>query len=220
VHQAYHAACVAVAACVLAGCNAQPQQEPARLQLAQRPDVVQDTILVEGLPQTLTARLLLAEELDPPFSTYVPDGLNAVVEAHGDSGSVRFSAAFAGREEPNAYMHVRLYPSDTDLLAAREVVAGFLRSRRPQDDPMGGLDIDEPQEPEQPPDWGLEAHRFDYAGDGNVAYVGRIVLAQYRDRFFHVLTHYPAEYGDGMGPRLDYVLRHWRWEDTGQPLVP
>lgn len=220
-HQPYHVALVLVAACLIAGCERQSQsqpQPPAVPGVEPRAEALQDTIQLEGMPEPITARLLVAGELDPPFSTYVPQGISPVLEAAGDSGSVRFSAAFAGREDPNAYMHVRLYPRGTDLLAAREVVAGFLRSRRPQDDPVGGSDVEEPQQQEEAPAWGLEAHRFDYAGDGNVPYVGRIVLARYRERFFHVLMHYPAEYGDGLGPRLDYILRHWRWEDTGQPL--
>jgi hypothetical protein len=74
-------------------------------------------------------------------------------------------------------------------------------------------------DPAEPPGWGQEAYTFSYAGDGNVPITGRLVLGRHADRYFHVLTHYPAEYGDGLGPRFQSILEHWRWEDTGRPLV-
>jgi hypothetical protein len=218
-HQPYQTWLVATALTLgIAACETRPEpQPPEPPAFPARAETRQDTVYIEGMPEVSTARLLHATELDPPFSTYVPAGIAAAAEAAGDSGAVRFSAAFTGEADPNAYMHVRLYPVGTNLLSAREVVAGFLRSRQPQDDPVAGTDVDAAQRLD-PPAWGLEAHRFDYAGEGGRHYVGRITLAQHGPRFFHVLVHYPAEYGDGLSPRLDYILEHWRWEDTGEPL--
>jgi hypothetical protein len=222
-HQPYHrryrrlALLLTGALLLLPACaRDQPQEEPAPA-FTERPETRQDTVLVEGMPELTTAQLLVARDLDPPFSTYVPEGIAAGREAVGDSGAVRFSAAFTGQADPNAYMHVRLYPRDSNLLAAREVVAGFLRSRQPEDNPVDGMGLDDSRTVEAP-SWGVERHRFDYEGEGGSRYTGHITLAQHGPRFFHVLVHYPAEYGDGLGPRFDYILRHWRWEDTGEPL--
>jgi hypothetical protein len=212
---------VVLCAAAAGACDARqeeaPAPEPPPLAVP-RPELRQDTILIEGMPALTTGRLLTLSAFATPLSTYVPDGITSHVEAVGDSGAVRFSAAFTDRTDPNAYMHVRLYPTGTSLPAAREVVASFLRSRRPQDDPMGTSDLPEPQEMVEAPQWALEAHAFDYQGDGGVQYVGRIILARYGARFFHVLTHYPAEYGDGLAPRFEYILEHWRWEHSAEAL--
>jgi hypothetical protein len=213
---------VGAALLLLAACETQPQPEPADppgVTLPARPATIVDTLLIEGMPEPATARLLSATDADPPFSTYVPDGISAALEGGGDTAAVRFAAAFTGAAEPNAYMHVRLYAPATPPALAREIVTGFLRSRRVQDDPIGGIAIDEPYDVVEPPAWGAEAYSFAYVGDGNVPYVGRLVLARYGDRLLHVLTHYPAEYGDGLTPRFDWILGQWRWEDSGAMLT-
>lgn len=179
--------------------------------IPQRPREVQDTILIEGMREPTRARLLEAPPDFPVrFSTYVPDGIGSEFEGRGDSASVRFYASFGGAVDRNAYMHVRLYRAAMSRTAASTAATDFVRSRAPWRDEATTV---------QPPPWGVEAYTFGYQGDGNRPYTGRMVLGHHRDRYFHVLTHYPAEYGDGLGPRFDRILQHWRWEDTGRPLV-
>lgn len=204
----------------LSACQREQRPAEATLEpaLPPRPETVQDTVMIEGMPEVTTSRLLHLAEFEPPFSTYVPQGIDARVEAAADTGSVRFAAAFTGDVDPNAYMHVRLYPYGAGLGNVQEVVQGFLRSRAPQDDPIGGLDVQEVPPPVSPPHWAVDAYDFTYAGDANVLYVVRAVIAQHGNRFVHVISHYPAEYGDGLAPRFDYILEHWRWEDTGTML--
>jgi hypothetical protein len=184
-----------------------------------RPQSIQDTLMVEGMPEPVESRL--AESPEARFSTYVPPGITMEVLTTGDSASVRFSASFAGPADPNAYMHVRTYPPHAGVGTARENIATFLRTLRPHDDPVGGMVRGtEPYEQAEPPPWGEEAHTFAYTGDTSIRYTGRIVLARSTSGFFHVLTHYPAEFGDGLEPRFERILRHWRWESTGEMLWP
>lgn len=222
IHALVAAAAVAAASLLLPGCgprDAEPAPEP-QPQLPPRAETTTDTLYLEGMPEVVTLTLVRSPaDARPGFSTYVPPGIETDVDAAGDSASVRFSAAFSGSVDPNAYMHVRLYPLGTGTAVAGEVVAGFMRSRRPQDDPTGDAPAEEaPHHPTDVPAWGTEAHVFSYA-DGDRRYVGRVVIGQHGPQSFHVLTHYPAEYGDGLGPRFEQILRHWRWEDSGAMLV-
>jgi hypothetical protein len=184
-----------------------------------RPQTIQDTLMVEGMPEVVESRL--AESPEAGFSTYVPPGITMEVLTTGDSASVRFSASFAGPADRNAYMHVRTYPPHAGVGTVRENVATFLRTLRPHDDPVGGMVRGtEPHEQAEPPPWGEEAHTFAYTGETNIRYTGRVVLARSTSGFFHVITHYPPEFGDGLEPRFERILRHWRWETTGEMLWP
>jgi hypothetical protein len=180
--------------------------------IAPRPEAIRDTISIEGMAEQTTATLV-----QPPrdyglrFTVYVPDGLSVDYATDADSGGVRFHAAFTGQPDRNAYMHVFLYPAGTTGVVAREGAFQFLRSR---------FLVGDEANPVETPEWGHEAYGIAYAGDGGAQYVGQMVLASRGDRYFHVLTHYPAEYGDGLAPRFSYILRSWRWEDTGRPLIP
>lgn len=171
---------------------------------------IRDTLVIEGMPEVVTFRLFRTPAgATVPFSTYVPEGIDAVFEGDSDTLSVRFPAAFNGMPHPNAYMHVRFYPAGATRREVRATVFAFLRSRAP---------AGEESQPADAPGWAEEAHAFTYRGDGNVLHVGRAIIASHGGRFFHVLTHYPAEFGDGLGPRFARILAHWRWEDTGEML--
>jgi hypothetical protein len=210
------------AALLLIGCEPRPEQQhpPGDIPApATRADLINDTIVVEGMAEPATARLLQSPEGAPiRFSTYVPEGIHGSFEGAGDTLVVRFAAAFTGTADPNAYMHVRFYAPEVGINEAREILGGFLATRVPEADPIdtdpgprGFVQVD-------PPAWGQEAFSVSYRGDGNRLYVGQLVIATRRDRVFHVLTHYPAEFGDGLAPRFDRILDHWRWDDTGTPL--
>jgi hypothetical protein len=175
-----------------------------------RAGTLRDTLLIEGMGEPVTMTLLRPPAgFGIPFTTYLPPGLRADFELHGDTSAVRFSAAFGGHLDENAYMHVRMYaPGSTDKVV-RDLATAFIRSRAPWRDEA---------QPAPPAAWADEAYTYQYSGDGAVPYTGRLVIARHRGRYFHVLTHYPAEYGDGLGPRFASVLGHWRWEDTGRPL--
>ena len=61
-----------------------------------------------------------------------------------------------------------------------------------------------------------EGYRYQIAGPQWV--VGTLGLGRHGDRYFHIVTQHPEEYGDGFGPRAALIFKHWRWSDTGQPL--
>ena len=52
-------------------------------------------------------------------------------------------------------------------------------------------------------------------GNQNVA---NVRYGTYNDRPFYVAHAYPAEFGDGMGPRTHYIHSHWIWLNDGRSL--
>ena len=175
---------------------------------AARAETLSDTLLIEGMPEPVVMTLVRAPAgFDPAFSTYLPPGLVMESESRGDGAAVRFLAAFGGAPDRSAYMHVRPYPPGTspaDAMDAAIAVAGTTAgSHAPVD---------------SPPAWVLDGRDISHARDGTM-YLGRALIARKGDRLFHVVTHYPAEYGDGLGPRFARILHHWRWEDTGGMLT-
>jgi hypothetical protein len=208
----------ALLACGPANGDGEPDRDVGS-RLPERAQTRQDTLMIEGMPEPTTSRLLRSPvDFAVPFSTYVPEGLESSFDDGGAGSGVRFTAAFAGVNEPNAYMHVRLYVPG-EVPDAMEVTSSFLRTRQPQDHPVDGEAVEEPYRIVDPPTWGTSAFEFQYPGEGGALYMGRIVIGVVRDRQFHVLTHYPAEYGDGLGPRFQRILEDWRWDDTGEMLT-
>lgn len=46
----------------------------------------------------------------------------------------------------------------------------------------------------------------------------RVQLGEYSGRHFYVAYTYPAEFGDGMGPRTHYIREQWVWHNDGKSL--
>lgn len=184
----------------------------------ERPQTRQDTIMIEGMPEVSSSTLFRApDELGLPFSTYVPAGIEPEV-SDGDDGGINFVAAFDGVVEPLAYMFIRPYPPGTDIDEVRNVIGGFLRGRLADDDPVDVDDVVDAWQRVEPPAWALDAYELDYRWGPDRSFTGRVIIARHDATLFHIITHYPAEYGDGLSPRFDAILDDWRWEDTGTML--
>jgi hypothetical protein len=185
---------------------------PRTGRLPARPETRTDTVHIEGTAQPERLTLVRSPEgFQPPFSTYVPPGLRTGFMAGDSTPSARFVAAFGGTVNNDAYLQVRVYPPGSSEVVARNAVDAYLRGRDPRQDNI--------RESERWP-WAREAYDFSYGGEGGTElFVGTMAIARHGNRFLHVLVHYPAEYGDGMGPRVEKILREWRWEDDGSRLT-
>lgn len=181
--------------------------------LPQRPAVLLDSIRVEGASQSDRLTLVRSPAgFSPPFTTYLPSQMKVDFMASDTAPSVRFVAAFGGRTNPEAYLQVRVYRPGVAELVPRNEIEVYLRGRDPRQDNVT---------PSQGWPWTLAAYDFYYgAGPQQSGFMGTIGLGRHANRFFHVLAHYPAEYGDGIGPRIHRILTEWRWEDDGSWLVP
>src|SRR5690606_24836892 len=81
---------------------APPADTAQQPDLGDRPETREDTVMIEGMPELETSTLVRAPAgFNAPFSTYVPEGLNASFNA---PSTARFTAAFGGTVNENAYM--------------------------------------------------------------------------------------------------------------------
>lgn len=181
--------------------------------LPERPAVLTDSIRIEGMAQAERLTLVRSPEgFAPPFTTYLPSQMKVDFVVSDTAPSVRFIAAFAGKVNPQAYLQVRLYRPGVAELVPRTEIDVYLRGRDPRQDNVT---------PSQGWPWTIAAYDFQYgAGPRQSGFIGTIALGRHANRFYHVLAHYPAEYGDGIGPRIHRILSEWRWEDDGSWLVP
>lgn len=180
--------------------------EPVELD---RPATKRGVLMLEGTPDTVEFRLVESPQgFEPGFSTYAPADMVVSFDSAGGGQSVRFTANFGGTLTPRAYAQVFFYPRSTALSLARTTVDNFISGLDPEVD----RSVSEAPEP-----WAFEQTSFSYPHEQQT-YIGRIALAQRGDIVFHLLAHYPAEYADGMGPRIAAVLHEWRWAD-GTPLM-
>jgi hypothetical protein len=189
-----------------------PVPPPAPRPLPPRPEVRHDSVRIEGDWQRSRLRLVRSPAgFQPPFSTYLPVGLEVEFEPADSTPAVRFVAAFDGRRNPEAYLQVRLYAPGSPELEVRTAVEAYLTGRDPRRNRVT---------PSQGWPWSVAAWDFQYgAGPEQSGYLGTIAIGRYGNRFFHVLAHYPADYGDGVGPRFHRIIQEWRWELDGARLV-
>lgn len=171
----------------------------------QRPAARQDTVMVEGMPQVESATLVTSPSgFALPFSTYVPEGMEAEFAA---PLAVRFIAAFGGTRNADAFMMMEAH--DTARPAARDILERLMSARSVREHEVTQT---------QREGWAEEAIGFRAIASDGTNVTGSISVGEHNDRWFHIVRYYPVEYGDGLPPRLNTILRHWRWEDTGDPL--
>jgi hypothetical protein len=194
----------------------------APIQATAREERVRRAIMIEGMADTLEFRLVRAPRDFPlPFSTYVPDDMDAEFTERDGRHVVHFTARFAGRVEPRARLSVHAYPPGTPVEQAQSELAAYLSGLFPDDSPIRGPEYERatPIEPASGYAWAANETRFEVPrADAPGTLTGRSGVGMHGDRAFHFVIEYPPEYGDGMGPRVDAILDEWRWEDTGRML--
>lgn len=156
--------------------------------------VSRDTILLEGNPEEIEVRQVRSPAGFPlSFTTTVPGDMDTSFEAN----AVRFEAVFGGVRSPQAFLEVRVLGPGADREAAREAALAEAG--------------DSPLEEVRPPriEWAAEEYRRRGAD------LGFLAIAERNGRWYYFNARYPAEYADGMGPRLGLVLDRWEW--TGGP---
>jgi hypothetical protein len=185
-----------------------PEDTPPASIAQDRPATRVDTVMIEGMPETETSSLFTTPAgFALPFSAYVPEGLRTDVSP---PTAVRFVAAFAGNVNRNAFMLVHVHDAGAAQPDATTVLESLADARSYTRHETRSIER---------PSWALDAIGFTAVGRDGVDVTGSIAVARHGDRYFHVLRHYPVEYGDGLPPRLHSILSTWRWEDDGTLLA-
>lgn len=177
--------------------------------LDERPATLVDTLVVEGMPDPREMRLVESPPGFPlGFSTYVPADWRADEISSGEGDAVRLARNAGGTEDPVAAFVLFVYPAGASEADARALAEQVASSRGDQVEPLA-----------DPDPWALEALRFrETTGDPPGRITGWIEVGREGGRLFHVLVYHPAEYGDGMGPTVGALVRHWRWDASGRGL--
>ncbi len=170
---------------------------------AEQPVVYAETISIEGMAHVLEV-VEYRSPMDFPlgFTTVLPTDMAVDYVSSGVGDEVRFEAAFAGNRRPDAALSFVALPEGADSADARDRIEVVVAEINGQ-----------PVEP-IPGDWAVERYRV---GDG---YSGSLAVGTENEKWFYFLARYPPEFADGMGPRIELILRRWKWSGTGAPLIP
>lgn len=184
------------------GAGEDPPERPSP-----RAATIEDTVMLEGNPEPMTLRLFRpAGDFPLPFSTYVPEFLTGSTVTPGEPPEVRFTPANPTDFTRTAVISFVVYPAGTTEAQARGIARGAAADRGTVTDL------------ERPHAYAADGWRFRGSGTPGAALTGWVELGRRGDRWFHILVQYPAEMGDGMGPRVVTILEHWRWEPSGERL--
>ena len=195
--------------------DATPSDPPATAEAIERPEERLDTIRIEGMPEPVRLRLFqTGDDFPLRFSAYVPADMATEADRTDSTASVHIRADFGGVRDTDAYLHLFVHPAGTGRQEALAAAHGYVASRGvPVSQGIG--DPGAAGAAARMP-WAIESWTFRYQSDGD-SFVGSVGVGQREGRLYQLVRHYPAEYGDGFGPRAALVEATWRWGD-GSPL--
>lgn len=188
---------------------------PAETATASRPSSrppaeKREQIEIEGMREEIVLRLVEPPRgFQPYFYTYAPQDMTSEQVSSDEGTGWRFNARFGGVENPEAFVLVFFYPETTTAESARSTIDGVLRGRTRATEAPGSRRYP----------WAEQEYLYRGTTRGGQPLVGSVALGRHAGRFFHVVVEYPAEFGDGFGPRAHRILSEWRWAD-GSALAP
>lgn len=191
--------------------DADPREPSIGVDVADRPEERMDTLLIEGMAEPILLRLFVTDDDFPlPFSAYVPADMATDAERTDSTGAVHIRAEFGGVRNPDAYLHLFVHPPGTGRQEALAAAQGYVAGRGV---PVShGIDDPGAMSGAARMPWAVRAWTFRYETGGET-FVGSVGVGERRGRFYQLVRHYPAEYGDGFGPRAALVESTWRWSD-------
>ena len=182
-----------------------------------------DTLRIEGRAEVVPiAPFSSGGDFPLAFRTLVPDPArlkatlddpDATETGRGFAGAARFE--WQAGADP-AFLRLVVLDSSMSDNDAR----GLVRSIATDFGVIASAGIeDEEGVPAPGHPWSILGYRLRGLVDG-VAVDGWISLGMKDDHPFYFMALYPPQYGDGLGPRFDYILRQWVWLDGDRPLYP
>lgn len=159
-----------------------------------RPNNKTATISVEGEKTSISLKLYQKKNV---FSTYFPEEDFLVKsEDANQRKAAKFIVNFGGVKNEDAYVKF-VFPDDLKTL---EEVKNFINSK----DGIiasNGWKVGSRSDTLTYP-WAKEKITFSKGQE----IFGNIYIGEEKGKVFYVITHYPAEYGDGFEPRADLIL--------------
>ncbi len=160
-----------------------------------RPATKKATLSVEGEKTQITLKLYQ----NPLFITYFPPQ-DFLVEStsSGEGQGVRFIVNFGGKKNENAYVHLAFLSN----LQNYSQVSKFINSKNGLIAANKWRVVNRNQNKPYP--WVKQNIAFSHGKN----ILGNIYIGEQNGKAFYLITHFPAEYGDGFAPRVDLILRN------------
>jgi hypothetical protein len=123
------------------------------------------------------------------------------IRSQYEDKDIRFFVNFANTKVRDAYVQLAFRNDFRNI----NVVRSFVNGRRGLIALNGWEIVSSTHKTNYP--WAREQITFrKKQGDKNI--VGNIYLGQQNGRAFYIVTHYPAEFGDGFAPRANIILQY------------
>ncbi len=176
-------------------------------QVAQTPPNTQqsrtktDVISVEGEETEISLKLY--DAASEVFTTYFPEN-DFVAEAggSGEGTGARFYFSAGGAKNEAVYVAMFFPAQATSLEQIKKLVtqqSGLLQGNQWQV---------VNQTEEVPYSWAKEKITFYEPRTASEPIGGEVYIGESDGKAFYVITHYPAEYAEGFGPRADLILKN------------
>jgi hypothetical protein len=205
--------CIGIGAAILVACALplfnrlnppQPGASPSPSEPFQ-PESRVIPLSIEGQPTEVELKLFHPADL--PLTTYFPakEFQSEVQNANGAT-QIRFSFSPTGQKDPKAYLQIVLPESGNSLEQVQEMLVGDRGIMA-----TNGWELVDRTDVVSYP-WAKEKLLYQYqASDGLT--VGSIYVGENKGKAFYILTHYPAEYGDGFEPRSAIILENLQFKE-------
>lgn len=171
-----------------------------------RPATREVTLQVEG--EAMAVALELYQHPAGQFSTYVLRDDFAIEvlpeDATDDPVAVRFVAAAGGMRQPQAYVQISPGRVDQSLAEAEQAAIAAIETRGYR---LIRDAITEQGMEERYP-WATMTRLFEGSLPDIGPVVGMVAVGQVGNRPVTAIAHLPAEYAEGYGPRIDWILRY------------
>ncbi len=166
------------------------------------PDVVEGTIVIEGMEEATTYSRHHFEALH--MVAYVPESIEVITAEDGGTDVVSMYTAFGGIHREDVHLTLTLHDAAKDL---EQIVAAGLEA--------GGYTLTRLYGISRAHPWAKLEMAIEYVSDTE-HYVGRIAFGQRGERVLSVMTHMPIEFADGAQPRFRTILDGAQWYFPGE----
>lgn len=178
----------------------QPAPTAETKEESKRPSTKTDTISIEGEKSQVTLKLY--DELSQVFTTYFPDNdfVAESASSGADTGSI-FYYNVDGTKNKDVYVSVSFptWANNAEQLERLLTAKGGLVQRNQWQMENRTKDV--------PYSWAREKIVYKEPGSSQNI-VAEVYIGEDNGKAFYVITRYPAEYGDGFGPRADFILKN------------
>lgn len=163
-----------------------------------RPATKTDVISLEGMDEEFTFNLYEEKGLD--FSTYIIEDMIAESVSTGEGDALIVYANFGGNKNEDAALSF-FSPSEAHKLNLEQLIEQTKEQLTNE-----GYKVEELEESTNPLQLDVQIYNLESSD-----LIGKAMFFEHQDRVYVIYYHYPPEFGDGFGPRLNKLLEDIVW---------